>query len=483
MDEIRRLEFQIRELQRELQRQNSEAARLRQNLADENLRKLQAYQAEMGTNLDRHDKNVQREYERLLQEYQRSTNEEIQEQQLKMNTEYQKLLVSMQQKEQEWMEKSRQLEALITELKKNTLEKDQVSAQEADKYMIEAALTYKDIEKKPHEKFFPKRLLNFYNAIREARTLFKSGLNEAAIAISISAKSGLNRLGYEVDEQYEEWKRQYFIFKNKVGLLHMKLSDELLIWKKFSTNQNSSSLNAEEKNTCLIEVNFWAKGEYGKLSNRLAEFGREISKTESMGIDNYLKDENSMDSDELKRYIDELDQMSKTFDDISEAYKERYSASCQRADWGELMIDFLEDEINLTWIESDSHFKLIEEEGKEFISYMKSKYGELYEKTDIRELLELAFDNPMNSRIYVYIIPYEKNNKVENRLVLYIDYNGAENEDYSRQIYSHIKESIRLEEDDGIINFTTDVNQLTTNLNATLRETGKSLEKKIKKSH
>ena len=483
MDEIRRLEFQIRELQRELQRQNSEAARLRQNLADENLRKLQAYQAEMRTNLDRHDKNVQREYERLLQEYQRSTNEEIQEQQLKMNTEYQKLLVSMQQKEQEWMEKSRQLEALITELKKNTLEKDQVSAQEADKYMIEAALTYKDIEKKPHEKFFPKRLLNFYNAIREARTLFKSGLNEAAIAISISAKSGLNRLGYEVDEQYEEWKRQYFIFKNKVGLLHMKLSDELLIWKKFSTNKNSSSLNAEEKNTCLIEVNFWTKGEYGKLSNRLAEFGREISKTESMGIDNYLKAENSMDSDELKRYIAELDQMSKTFDDISEAYKERYSASCQRADWGELMIDFLEDEINLTWIESDSHFKLIEEEGKEFISYMKSKYGELYEKTDIREWLELAFDNPMDSRIYVYIIPYEKNNKVENRLVLYIDYNGAENEDYSRQIYSHIKESIRLEEDDGIINFTTDVNQLTTNLNATLRETGKSLEKKIKKSH
>lgn len=483
MDEIRRLEFRIRELQRELQRQNSEAARLRQSLADENLRKLQAYQAEMRTNLDRHDKNVQREYERLLQEYQRSTNEQIQEQQLKMNTEYQKLLVSMQQKEQEWMEKSRQLEALITELKKNTLEKDQVSAQEADKYMTEAALTYKDIEKKPHEKFFPKRLLNFYNAIREARTLFKSGLNEAAIAISISAKSGLNRLGYEVDEQYEEWKRQYFIFKNKVGLLHMKLSDELLIWKKFSTNQISPSLNDEEKNLCLIEVNFWAKGEYGELSNRLAEFGREISKAESMGIDNYLKDENSMDSDELKRYIDELDQMNKTFDGISEAYKERYSASCQRADWGELMIDFLEDEINLTWIESDSHFKLIEEEGKEFISYMKSKYGELYEKTDIREWLELAFDNPMDSRIYVYIIPYEKNNKVENRLVLYIDYNGAENEDYSRQIYSHVKESIRLEEDDGIINFTTDVNQLTANLNATLRETGKSLEKKIKKSH
>ena len=61
MDEIKRLERQIRELQEELQKQNFQAARMRQELADENLRKLQAYQAEMQTNLDRHDKEVQKE--------------------------------------------------------------------------------------------------------------------------------------------------------------------------------------------------------------------------------------------------------------------------------------------------------------------------------------------------------------------------------------------------------------------------------------
>lgn len=481
MDEIRRLEYQIKNLQRQLQRQNKEAARMRRNLADENLRKLQAYQDEMKKNLDQHDKDVQREYDRLLQEYQRSMNEDIQDQQLKMDIEYQKLLVSVQQKEQEWLEKSRQLEFLIAELKKNTQDKDQLSAQEADQYTTAAALTYKEIEKKPHEKFFPKRLLNFYNAIREARTLFKSGLHEAAIAISISAKSGLHRLGYEIDEEYEGWKRQYFIFKNKVGLLHMKLSDEILIWKNYSNGQNSSTLTEHEKNDCLVEINFWAKGAYGELSNRLAEFGREIAKAESMGMDHYIKDDSSIGSEELKRYIEELDQMNKAFEDVSEVYKERYSASCQRADWGEWMIDFLEDEINLIWVENDSHFKLIEETGREFAAYMQLKYGEDHEKADVREWLELAFDNPTDSRIYVYIIPYEKDNTVENRLVFYIDYNGAENEDYSRQIYSHIKESIRLEEDDGIINFASDVDQLTTNLNAALRETGKALEQKIKR--
>lgn len=482
MDEIIRLENQIRQLQRDMQRQKSEAARMRRNLADENLRKLQAYQKEMKHNLDQHDKDVQKQYEQLLQEYQRSANEEIQEQQLKMDIEYQKLVVSMRKKEQEWLEKSRQLEALITELKKNTCDKDRVSAQEADKYMTEAALTYKDIEKKPHEKFFPKRLLNFYNAIREARTLFKSGLNEAAIAVSISAKSGLNRLGFEVDEQYGEWKRQYYLFKNKVGLLHLKLSDELLIWKNFSEGSHSEALGDTEQKDCLAEVNFWSKGEYGKLSNRLAEFGHEISRAEAMGIDEYIKDETSVDLENLKGYIEELDKMSHTFDSVQALYKERYSASCQRADWGEMMIDFLEDEINLTWVEDESHFKAAEDAGSEYASYMQMKYGDDYEKTDIREWLELAFDNSTSSRIYIYIIPYENEQEVENRIVLYIDYNGAENDDYSRQIYSHIKESIQLEDDGGIINFADDVNQLTTNLNADLRETGKSLEKKIKKS-
>jgi len=484
LDEIRRLENQIRELQRELQRQNSEANRMRQNLANENLRKLQQYQSEMQSNLDQHDKEVQREYERLLNEYQRSANEEIQEQQLKMDIEYQKLLISMQQKEQEWMEKSKQLENLIAELKKNTSEKEHVSAQEADRYTTEAALAYKDVEKKPHEKFFPKRILTFYNAIREARTLFKSGLNEAAIAISISAKSGLNRLGFEIDDEFEQWKIRYSVFKGKVALLHLKFGDELKTWKNFSQN-NSFEVKDEEKEKLHKEIDFWTKGEWVKVNTRLSEFGREIAKVEKLGMTEYLKQEDSVSSEQIKAYIEELDEMIRHYENLSQLFKSRFLSSCERAEWGESIIDFMVDEINLDWIEEDSHYRIIEngQETPEYSSYMNLKYGSYYDKEDIRDWLELVFDNPMETRIYIYVVPYEKDVNVENRLVIYIDYEGAENEDYSRQIYEHIKESIRLEDDDGIINFATDVNQLTTNMNTTLRETGKSLEKKIRRKH
>lgn len=484
MDEIRRLENQIKELQRELQRQNSEANRMRQNLANENLRKLQQYQSEMQRDLDQHDKEVQKEYARLLNEYQRSANEEIQEQQLKMDIEYQKLLISMQQKEQEWIEKSRQLESLIIELKKNTSDKEQASVQEADRYTTEAALAYKEIEKKPHEKFFPKRILTFYNAIREARTLFKSGLNEAAIAISISAKSGLNRLGYEIDDEFEQWKLQYSIFKGKVGLIHLKLVDELKIWKNFSQN-NSTDIKDAEKEQLNTEIDFWTKGEWALMNNRLSEFGREIAKVERLGMTEYLKQEDSFSSDKLKEYIEELDNMLQQYEDLSQLLKARFLSSCERAEWGEAIIDFMVDEINMVWVDNDSHYRIIEsgKESLEYISYMNLKYGSDYDKEDIRDWLELVFDNPMETRIYIYIVPYEKGVDVENRLVIYIDYEGVENEDYSRQIYEHVKESIHLDEDDGIINFATDVSQLTTNMNITLRETGKSLERKIKRKH
>ncbi|WP_026657795.1 hypothetical protein [Butyrivibrio sp. AC2005] len=486
MDEIRRLERQLRELQNELRRQNNEAAQMRQRLARENQEKLRAYEREMRTNLDQHDRDVQREYERLLREYQESIRAEVQEQQLLMDVEYQRLLADTKAKEQELLEKSRQMEALVADLKQNTIEKDNASAQEAEKYMTEAALSYKSVEKKPHEKFFPKRIKTFHTAICEARTLYKTGLNEAAIAISISARSGLNRLGFEIDEQYEEWVRFYEVFKSKVGIVHLRIVDELGIWQSFAlaTDKKSNQLNDAEKDKARKEINYWTRGVYGELVEKVNQYGREIAKAEKEGIDKYLCMDESISLEEMQNNIDELDKMAEQLDHLFAVYKERYSMSCERADWGEEIIDFMVDEINLGWIEDETHFKNVDSETKEkldYREYMTLRYGEAFDAVDSREWLELAFYNSIETKILIYLIPYEKGDHVENRIVVYVDYIGAENEDYSRQIYAHICEAIKLEEDDGIINFATDVEQLTSNMNATLREAGKSIKKKIQR--
>lgn len=211
---------------------------------------------------------------------------------------------------------------------------------------------------------------------------------------------------------------------------------------------------------------------------------KEIGEAEKEGVLQYLKKEQSISMEELKKNISEIDTMNEELEKAVTLYKERYNASCQRADWGEMIIDFLTDEINLVWIDDESHFREVSSEVGEkidYLQYMELQYGEEYDAVDTREWLELVFTNSMETKIFIYIVPYEKDSHVENRLVIYVDYTGAVNEDYSRQIYSHICESIRLEDDDGIVNFASDVDQLKTNVNATLRAAGKSIESKIRK--
>ena len=159
--DLRTLERQINQLQRQVEQQKREADRIRQQLVTDNRRKLDEYQTQMRTTLDAHDAAVQQEYERLLRQYQNSVDQEIQNEQLQMDMQYQNLLASTREKEQEWLEKSREMEELINQLRQSTENKAKVSKQEADKYMTETALLYKEVQGLPQEKFFPRRLNSF----------------------------------------------------------------------------------------------------------------------------------------------------------------------------------------------------------------------------------------------------------------------------------------------------------------------------------
>lgn len=485
MSDIRSLENQIRQLQRELESQKREAERMRQNLANENLRKLQEYKTQMRTELNKHDKNVQKEYERLLKEYQKSANADIQKQQMQMDTKYQQLLMSTRQKEQEWKEKTKQLEQLINDLKKESQSKNEMNEKEADKYILEGEQAYREVNNKPHEKFFPKRIKTFYASLKEARMLQRQGLNEAAIAIAISTRSGVNRLGFDVDEKYDEWLRQYNLFQNKVELATIKLQDELLEWNTYIGEQAVSYKEMSRKDVFddTTVINYWSGGIYNEIYSRVNELSRIVSDVEQLGIEKYLKKDESVSLEDLLKYINELDELDKRFIEMQQLYKQVYSASCERAEWGELIIDYMTDELNLIWIEEESHFKTIESDklNDDYKRYMLLQYGKEYEQVDTREWLELVFVNSMDSKIFIYLAPYEYNLHVENRIIVYIDYVGAENKQYSKQIYDHICESIRIEDED-IINFATELEQLTMSMNSTVRDAGTSIRNKISKT-
>lgn len=478
--DLRTLERQINQLQRQVEQQKKEADRMRQQLVSDNRRKLDEYQAQMRTTLDSHDTSVQQEYERLLRQYQNSVDQEIQNEQLQMDMQYQSLLASTREKEQEWLEKTQQMEALITQLRQNTENKAKVSKQEAEKYLKESEQLYKEVEGLPQDKFFPRRLNSYYTTIGEGRTLYKAGLFEATIAVAISTRTGLSRLKFDTNEAYAEWQRQYYLWKSRTGLLHLQLMDEIKAW--FEEINGSGKPNKEQEQKILIEINYWSQGDYGFLSNRIAEMGKEIRKVEKLGEIAYLKTIDSVDTEKIEAYIKEFEQLTKQFNHMKAVYKNRYKASCQRSEWGEIIIDYFVDELNLEWLEDIGGFRPVEQDklnNIDYKRYMEMQYGAGYKLVDTRDWLEIIFENSMGTRIMLYIVPYEKNTDVENRFILYIDFDSAEDLDYARQIFNHIVDSLELQDAEDIVTFTNNLSDLTLNPNMTLRETGKLIEKRI----
>lgn len=479
MDEIRRLEQEIDALQVQLRQQNAEAARARQSLIDDNRRSLESYQVDMRRAIRDHDSDTQAEYERLLLQYQNSINSDVQIELAKMDADYNRLLNDVKRNEALLLQKNQELEQAIAAIRNDVTRRNEGSSREAKEYLQHATSTFHVVEAKPHEKFMPKRLQIFFNAIKDGQQLFKAGLYEAATAVAISAKSGLERLGYSIDDKVEEWDKQFDLFSLKLNYLQSKIQQELTDWEQYTGNPSNGKADIRTRN--LIAINFWCRGEFADIVQTAKKYQKYITALSKVGKEAYLKQADSPSEDDLKKYIEEIENIDRRLSELSDLYKKRYSASCERSEWGEEIIDFLITEINLVWIEQHTGFKEAAPEAlvsKDFLDYIKSQYGDLTITEDMREWLKIVFENSSENQIYVYILPLEAHGNVVNHIILHIDYGGPEQEMYSRDIYQHICEAIQLtEENDGIVNYAADVNELKISENKVYSETGKDLER------
>lgn len=479
MDEIRRLEQEINALQAQLRQQNAETARARQRLIDENRRNLESYQADMRRAISEHDSGVQAEYERLLRQYQNSLDSDIHIELAKMDADYNRLLNDVKQNEALLLQKSKELEQAIAAIRNDVSHKNAGSSQEAKSYLQNAASVFHTVEVKPHEKFMPKRLKIFFDAIKDGQQLYKAGLFEAATAVAISAKSGLERLGYSIDDKVEEWDKQFDLFSLNLNYLQAKIQQELSDWESFTGNKSDG--NTEKRTQNLIAINYWSRGEFAEIVQTTKKYMAVFNAFSQAGKDTYLKQADSPSTDDLKKYIEDIKKTDSQLSELSSLYKSRYSASCQRGEWGEEIIDFLTTEINLEWIDNLTGYKEATSEvlsSKDFLEYIKNQYGDIEVTEDVREWLKIVFQNSSENLIYVYILPLETHGNVINHIILHIDYGGPEQDMYSRDIYQHICEAIHLSDDsDEIVNYAADVNELKVSENKVYSETGKDLER------
>lgn len=478
MDELKRLEREVKDLQWQLKQQNEEAERARNRLIEENRRNLNVYQAEMQRAIKEHDNAAKSEYERLLREYEYSISDEAGRKLAEIDSDYNRILTGVRRSEEELARKNQELQEAVQALRGDISKREEGSRAQAQEYLQNAVAEFREIEAKPHEKFMPKRLAVFYNAIKDAQQLLKSGMFEAATAVAISARSGLERLGYNIDDKATEWDKQFDLLSFKLHYLRSMIKQELDDWKQY-IGQNDE--NCDSRRNRLIEINYWSRGEYAAVVMACNRINAVISDVEKEGKAAYFKRPDGATTDDLKQFIQEVDGLNDRLTAMSVIDKSRYAASCKRAEWGECIIDFFTDEINLRWIDELSGFREVSPEAaatKEYRDYIQIQFGDDSLREDTREWLKLVFENASGNRIYVYILPIESKGRVDNKIILHIDFGGAEQPQYSRDIYAHICEAISLDEEDkdNVILYTPDVNELKANANKAYKETAKDLE-------
>lgn len=480
MDEINRLEREIRDLQRELNSQNVQANNTRQQLVSENRRALDLYKRDMESALRNHDEQTQREYERLLEQYRMSVEQELQLTGSRMEVDYQMLLADVKRNEALLEAKNRELESLIQSLKADFGKQRQGNALEAEKYIADAAAVCTVVGKKPHEKFMSGQFHNLSDTVEDSRRLFSAGMFEAATAVAISARSGIERLDIELEEKIEEWDRYYKLFETEIDMLSEKFKDGLASWcRHIDTNP---SPDREEKRLRLIELNYWSKGKFERLFADFLAMQRLRVQISAMGKEAYLAQPGGEDVQSLRNKIEAIRNTGKQLDAGSALLVSVYDASCERSMWGEKIIAFLTEELNLVWLENRSGFRIVDEKARaqrDFLDYIRDCCRDESICEDTREWLELAFETASETLVFVYIIPVENKNLVTNQVIMHIEYFGPEQGEYSRDIFTHICESIEVEDiNSGVVQYAADINQLKVSGNKVLRETAAAIEEK-----
>ena len=346
---------------------------------------------------------------------------------------YDSLLKDVKQKEKLLAQKNKEIEQAIKKIQTEFSKRSQGNSDEAAEYLRSAEKVLRSVDNKPHEKFLPGRFEIFSNSMKDGRQLFRSGLFEAAAAVAVSAKSGLQRLSYNIDDKVEEWEKTFNIFSEKLETLREKINNEISNWGK--------EINNRVRTEIIIEINFWSRGNFDEVIQTVKKHREIIKAFSQIGKDEYIKRTDTPTLEELKNFIEEIDEANKKFSELVNVYKERYSSSCERSDMGENIIDFMTSEINLEWLENLTGYDTPSNETEDYIQYAKLHKNI---NQDFREWLRIVFENSSGDNIYVYIVPVEEHGHVKNHVILHIDYHGAENEIYSRGIYQHVQEAAGL---------------------------------------
>jgi hypothetical protein len=485
MSDINALRNELRNATGELNRLHRQMADMARGQEESRKRDLEVLKKGLQIAVEARDTVMARQYEARLREFEEKALAELDDFRLNENEEYRALENAVRQAEQQWAGKSDELEQIIDELKRRKAEEGRVAREEAMKLIREAESVCASVDGTPHEFFCPNRLAIYESAIKDAENLLDVGMNEAAAAVSISAQSGIEKLGYEIIDLRDEWERTFASLKIAVKDLVSRLDAETTSWAESSGIKSDGDSDDSAKKRAAAEINFWSKGEFGELAKAVGQLDSRIAEAEGMGLDEYLKSgAERWTLQELAADIERADVINGALSRSLAMSRARCDASCQRSDWANAIIDFFTGEINFVLTEGETGYRRAPEEIRKtecFAAYVAQTYGDEAYEEDVREWIEISFKNDEGTVVFVYIVPDEDAEKlaVVNAVLLYINYAGAPDALFKCEVARNVKEALGLQTDDAEIVLSDELREITLDNESVFWEAGKKLEIKV----
>jgi hypothetical protein len=493
MSDINTLRNELRNASEELNRLRRQMRDMARERDESRKRELEALKKRLQVAVDARDEIMARQYEARLREFEGKALAELNEFRLNESEEYRALENAVRQAEELWAGKSDELERIIEDLKRRRAEEGRVAGEEAMKLIRGAKSARASVDGTPHEFFRPNRLAIYEGAIKDAENLLNIGMNEAAAAVSISAQSGIEKLGYEVIDLRDEWERTFVFLKKAVKDLVSRLDAEISAWAESSGIKSDGDSDGGIKKRAAVEINFWSKGEFGELAEAVGRLDSRVIEAEGMGLDEYLKsDAERWTLQELASDIERADGIGAALSRSAALLRARCDASCQRSDWANAIIDFFTGEINFVSLDGETGYRRASEETLKtecFAAYAAQTYGDETYEEDAREWIELSFKNNEGTMVFVYIVPDEdaENLAVVNSVLLHINHAGAPDALFNREVRRDVMEALGGQADDARIILADDLREITLDEENVFFEAGKKLEIKVsnvnKKGH
>ena len=334
--------------------------------------------------------NLKKAYEDLkldMQSIQQKELEAVKKQVDSMNKKREKLLKQMENLRAELQ---KELKNLIDQKE----QEEQVQKKLYGELAMQANLSLKDLEKRPHEFFFPGELAIIKQRISKIQNALKHKMYQAASSMVLSAETEAELLKIKTERELLEWNEMFSEYK----LLVRSLSLMLKIYSDYPLETPSGVHKLSEE-----ELNFWSKGVYGQMAKSIKQMERSLEVMEQADMNEYLKTQAAPKGFAFRKLLRDLEEMEVSLQAVMEGIGAECYFSDERSEDAKHMREMMKEN---GYICTDLGYAVSEE------------------KPDLMDSYEMVFCLNAHDKIFSRIIPVREHGiAVGNRCILWIEMN------------------------------------------------------------